>query len=99
MGWSVNYESIGFLIPMTIVNLASLIVLIMAMIGAKGGGSAFDPLKPRALLLMTAVHRDEEEENEASSDPIEWKRPVKYRSEVRNFQCMKELIVESIWRA
>ena len=97
MGWSVNYESIGFLIPMTIVNLASLIVLIMAMIGAKGGGSAFDPLKPGALLLMTAVHRGEEEENEASSDPIEWKHTVKYHTEVRDFQCMMRLVIETIW--
>ena len=96
-----NYESIGFLLPMTIVNLASLIVLLMAMIGAKGGGSAFDPLKPGALLLLAAVHRDEEEseEKEDSSDPIEWKHTVKYRSEVGDFQSMMELIAETIWRS
>jgi hypothetical protein len=92
MGWSVNYESIGFLIPMTIVNLASLVVLIMAMISARRGGNVFDPLKPGALLLMAAIHHGEEEQ----SDPTEWEHTVKFRTEVHDFQRMVGLIVETI---
>jgi hypothetical protein len=91
MGWSVNFESIGFLIPMTIVNLAALIVLVMAMISAKGGGNGFDPLKPHALLLMAAVHNAEEDQ------PVEWEHTVKYRSEVRESPHMAGLIVKPIW--
>ena len=100
MGWSVNYESIGFLIPMTIVNLASLFVLIIAMINAKGGGSVFDPLKPRALLLMAAIHDDDPEGEKAEEVPShlsEWEHTVKFRAKVRDFQCTLGLIVETIW--
>ena len=96
MGWSVNSESIGFLIPITLVILAALIVLIMAMVSAKSGGSAFDPLKPHALLLLAAIHHDddeeqdekkEKEENEEKEVPghPEWDHTVKFRTKVRDF--------------
>jgi hypothetical protein len=97
MGWSVNYESIGFLIPMTLVILSALIVLIMAMINAKSGGSAFDPLKLGALLLLAAIHRDKQEEKEVPSHLNEWEHTVKFRTKVRDFQRMMGLIVEIVW--
>ena len=105
MGWSVNYESVGFLIPMTIVNLASLAVLIVAMrVSAKSGGSTFNPLKPGALLLLTTVHHDgdekekeEEKEKEVPSNVNEWEHTVKFRTKVCDFQRMMGLIVETIW--
>ena len=77
MGWFVDSESIGFLIPMTIVNLASLVVLLIAMVHAKkSGGHKFDPLKPHALL--EAAYTTEE------GQPIEWGHTVKYRTQVRD---------------
>jgi len=104
MGWSVNYESIGFLIPMTLVILAALIVLIIAMTNAKGGGSIFDPLKPGALILLAALHRDKEEEEEEEeeekgdpSHPSVWGRTVNFRPKVRDFQRIMGLIVETVW--
>ena len=104
MGWSVNYESIGFLIPMTLVILASLVVLIMALRvhaksggNAKSGGGGFDPLKPNALILLAAVHHDDEEEKEVPSQLSEWEHIVKFRTEVCAFQRMMGLITETIW--
>jgi len=61
---------------MTIVNLASLIVLLMAVFHAKKSGYKFDPLKPHALLA--AVHTTKEDQ------PIHWGHTVKYRTEVRD---------------
>jgi hypothetical protein len=93
MGWSVNSESIGFLIPMTLVILAALIVLIMAMVSAKSGGGAFDPLKPHALILLTDMHHDEEEQTDEKEEKDEkevpghpeWDHTLKFRAKVRGF--------------
>ena len=67
MGWSVDFENIGFLIPMTIVNLASLVVLLIAMFNAKRGRYKFDPLKPNALL--SASYNIKEGQSIAWEDP------------------------------
>jgi hypothetical protein len=80
MGWSVNVESIAFLIPMTIINLTSLFVLIVAMIIAKGSDHTFDPLKPHILLAMAAVYNPNEDQ------PVGWGHTVKYQTnKVCNF--------------
>lgn len=49
LGWSVNSGNIGYLFPMTIVNLASLILLLVAMFKRKKGSFKYDPTDPEVL--------------------------------------------------
>ena len=74
-GWFVEPENIGFLVPMTIVNLAALIVLLIAILNGKRSGYKFDPLSPNALL--SASHDSE-------GRYIEWEDKVNYHPEVRD---------------
>jgi hypothetical protein len=89
MGWSADFQSIGFLMPMTLVILAALIVLLMAMFNGKRGDYTSDPLNPRTLL---SVSPDTEEDK-----PAEWHDKVVYRREVPDSR-MIVLIVEANWR-
>ena len=43
LGWWVDFASIGYLMPMTIINLASLILLLVAMFRRKKGSFKDDP--------------------------------------------------------
>ena len=47
LGWFVTTANIGLLFPITIVNLAAFVVLIKAIIIAKGGGYMHRPFEPR----------------------------------------------------
>ena len=49
LGWSVDFGSIGYLMPMTIINLASLILLLVAMFRRKKGSFKYDPTNPEVL--------------------------------------------------
>ena len=49
LGWWVNFASIGYLMPMTIINLASLILLLVAMFRRKKGSFKDDPTDPEIL--------------------------------------------------
>jgi len=49
LGWSVDSANIGFLLPMTIINLASLILLLVAMFRRKKGSFKDDPIDPEVL--------------------------------------------------
>ena len=49
-GWFVELKNIGFLVPMTILNFASLVIILVAMFHAKAGSYKFDPFDPKALL-------------------------------------------------
>lgn len=78
IGWFVTTANIGFLIPMTIVNLAALMVALTAVfIIRKGKYCDFDPTDSKPL-----AH--------ASSDKLQgWEATVKYRfKDVSNFISM-----------
>ena len=75
-GWFVEHRNIGFLVPMTILNLASLVIILVAMFDAKAGGHKFDPFDPNALLSASYKIED--------GEPMQWKDPVKYRPDVRD---------------
>jgi hypothetical protein len=49
LGWSVTFQNIGYLLPMTIINLASLILLLVAMFRRKKGSFKDDPTDPEVL--------------------------------------------------
>ncbi len=50
IGWTAKMEHIGFLMPMTLVNLSSLVLVIVILTMAKGKGYNFDPTEMRRLL-------------------------------------------------
>ena len=77
LGWFASGDNIGYLMPMTLVNIAALCLLIRALYHAKSGGYKFDPLKPNALLAASTDVKNDDQ-------PIEWEDKVKYRSEVRD---------------
>ena len=75
IGWVAKPVHIGFLVPMTILNLASLIIVLISIARAKRS-YGFDPTNPR-LLLLAMPNLDE-------SDDSGWADSVSYRSrEVR----------------
>ena len=74
-GWVAKPVHIGFLLPMTILNLASLIVVLISIKKAKRSYE-FDPIDPRPLLLAMP--------NIDESDDSGWTDRMSYRSrEVR----------------
>jgi hypothetical protein len=66
LGWFVTYANIGFLIPITIINTASLVVLLLAMEFARHGGYP-DPHHPRNVTY---------DPNYNEERPDEWRRKV-----------------------
>ena len=78
-GWVAKLVHIWFLMPMTILNLASLIFVLISIAKAKRGRYEFDPTDPRPLLL--AEPRLDEVDHSG------WSDSVLYRSrEVRECQ-------------
>ena len=71
IGWFAKPVHIGFLMPMTIINLASLAATLIAMFMARKGKCKFDPTDPR--ILIFAAHEPMEHELE------EWDDKVTYR--------------------
>lgn len=69
LGWFVTRANIGFLIPMTLINGAALIVILQAVILARSNGY-LDPLQPRD------VHYDP---NSGEEVPTEWKENVAFQ--------------------
>jgi len=59
LGWSVTTANIGLLFPMTIINLAAFVVLLKAIITAKGGGYLFSPFCPRPVEYPKAIDQEE----------------------------------------
>lgn len=79
LGWSVNADHIGFLMPLTIVNLASLVLMIFAILGTKSGSYKYDPVNAKSLVLAD-IHVER-------SDPSGWSDVVIYRDrEVGDFR-------------
>ncbi|KIJ97281.1 hypothetical protein K443DRAFT_632242 [Laccaria amethystina LaAM-08-1] len=71
-GWLMTNANIGFLIPITIINLGALFALYQAMTIAKDGGYVFHPSHPRP--VMYDEHIDEGEQV-----PDEWMHKVSIR--------------------
>jgi hypothetical protein len=71
VGWFVSPANIGFLIPVTIINGAAFVALVIAMWIAWTGGHIFHPFHPRPVTI--ANHLDEEEQV-----PYEWESKVAY---------------------
>ena len=59
-GWFVTSANIGFLYPITTINLAALVALIGAMIISKRGGYRFHPFHPRPVTHPEDIDPDEE---------------------------------------
>ena len=71
-GWFMTKANIGFLIPITIINLGALVALYQAMIIAKAGGYMYHPSHPRPVIYDKNV-----DEGEQVSD--EWMHKVSVR--------------------
>ena len=80
-GWFAKPVHIGFLMPMTILNLASLVVILKAISMARRNCCEFDPSDLRPLVIA--------EHNLDEGEPSGWADGVKYRRrEVRGFQVL-----------
>jgi len=80
IGWFAKPVHIGFLMPMTIINLASLVVTLIAISWAKGRCYEFDPTDPRPLVLA--------DPSVDEGEPSGWADGVTYRRrEVRRFHA------------
>jgi len=78
IGWVAKPLHIGFLMPMTILNVVALVIILIAMFQSKGGCKEFDPTDPRPLVLAAP--------NLAKGDPSGWTDGVSYRRrEVREY--------------
>ena len=58
-GWSYDAKTIAFLTPATAINLASLILLVVAMLKGKSVLYATDPTDPESLLRATKEIKDD----------------------------------------
>ena len=82
LGWFVTSANIGFLIPMTIINGAALIALLLAVLLAKTGGYIFHPFHPRPVTYGDNVDPQE-------PVPDEWRHKVTFRpTSVRFFKIL-----------
>ncbi|EDR05198.1 uncharacterized protein LACBIDRAFT_303636 [Laccaria bicolor S238N-H82] len=54
--WFMTKANIGFLIPITIINLGALVALYQAMIIAKDGGYMYHPSHPRPIIYDDHTH-------------------------------------------
>jgi len=69
LGWSAVLAEVGFLMPMTFLNISALIIIIMAIVMARGDAHDYDPASVRHLL---ATQVDETVE-------LEWTDTVRCR--------------------
>ncbi|KDR76157.1 hypothetical protein GALMADRAFT_225838 [Galerina marginata CBS 339.88] len=59
LGWTVDFAFIGYLLPMTLINLTSLILLLVAMFKSKKGRWQIDPTDPKQLTSATRQPKPE----------------------------------------
>jgi hypothetical protein len=83
-GWLMTNANIGFLIPITIINLGALFALYQAMIIAKDGGYAYHPSHPRPVIY-------DEHIDEGEQVPDEWMHKVSIRPTTVRFLCLPHL--------
>ena len=72
VGWFVSRANIGFLIPITIINGAAFVALVIAMWIAWTNGHVFHPFHPRRVII------EEEDFDKEERVPAEWSRNVSY---------------------
>lgn len=72
VGWFVTSANIGFLIPITLINLAALVALLLAVIMAKSGSHRLPPSEPRKV----TYHEDT---NQKDQIPDEWRHKVTFQ--------------------
>jgi hypothetical protein len=91
MGWVAKPVHIAFLLPVTIINLASLFVILIAKVKEKRRGRyEFDPSDPRPLVLAEHLL--------AEGDPSGWTDGVSYRPrEVCECRTIPVLINNNWW--
>lgn len=77
--------NIGFLIPITIINLGALVTLYRAMIIAKDGGYAYHPSQPRPVIYDEHIDAGEQV-------PDEWMHKVSVRPTTVRFLNLPHLI-------
>ena len=58
IGWSVKFENIWLLLPMTIINLVSFLLLLTSMSIGELGDNKVDPTDPRQLIYSTYIIND-----------------------------------------
>ena len=98
-GWFMTNANIGFLIPITIVNLGALFALYRAMVIAKDGGYVYHPSHPRPVIY--------DDIDEGEQVPDEWMhkvsvRPTTVRSHLRCWfyeSLTKILVTKSIFQS
>ena len=73
VGWFVSPANIGFLIPITIINGAAFVALVIAMCIAWTNGHKFRPFHPRRVIIAK-----EDFDKNGPGVPAEWSRNVSY---------------------
>ncbi|KAF8812671.1 hypothetical protein BYT27DRAFT_7132308 [Phlegmacium glaucopus] len=74
-GWFTGSDNIGLLMPLTIINFTSFVIMILAIIRTTHGSYQSDPTEPMALALAEHHHADE---------PQGWKDRVIFRDRQSN---------------
>ena len=93
VGWFVSRANIGFLIPITIINGAAFVALVIAMWIAWTNGHIFHPSHPRPVAMAEYV--DEQEQV-----PDEWSNKVAYNPTTSALQFSHNLFPRtnsSVW--
>ncbi|KAF8989120.1 hypothetical protein BDQ17DRAFT_1373506 [Cyathus striatus] len=72
VGWSMDTNHVGFLMPLTSINLASLVILIIAIFMSKPAAKRFDPTDIRPLLVAYVPQ---------AHGPDDWGHKVAYNRE------------------
>jgi len=76
LGWSAVLEEVGFLMPMTFLNIFALVCVIMAMAMARGDADEYDPANIRYLIATRVVEHGQPK----------WSDRVRYRrGDVSNY--------------
>ena len=79
LGWFVTKDNIGYLIPLTVINLAAFVALLLAVIFAKGVGY-LPALHPRPVTYNPKYDQE--------VPPDEWKENIRFQpTRVRFFIC------------
>ena len=86
VGWFVSRANVGFLIPITIINGAAFVALVIAMWIAWNGGHKFHPFHPRPVTIAENL-------DEGEQVPYEWGDEVSYNP---TMVCCNLVIIYSL---
>jgi hypothetical protein len=74
IGWHTTVNHMGYLAPMMLINLASLIIIVVARRKASGHASADDPTHPMHLLAATRSTPEGNEGSNGFTDNVVYRR-------------------------